>query len=216
MLCLASGEGSMICAACLRGLHVPVQACPHCALPLANGAPSCPACRRGRFAFDAAIARFEYRFPLDRLVHRFKYGGDLALGRWLARELARRAAPEPRPDLLVVPPLAGQRLRERGFNQALELARDIGRRMRLPTDAHLLVRQRETRSQARLGRRERQANLRDAFACTRAVPGMHTAIVDDVLTTGATADALARTLKGAGADRVVVWALARAPDPALP
>lgn len=215
-LCLGHAHDSLLCPGCTRAIEARMQACPRCALPLAAAVPACPACRNGRFAFDAALARFEYRFPLDRLVHRFKYGGDLALGRWLARSLAERVAAEPRPDLLVVPPLSAQRLRERGFNQALEVAREVGRCIRVPVDSHLLVRRRDTPAQARLGRRERQANLRDAFACARLVRGSHVAIVDDVLTTGATADALARALKGAGAASVAAWAIARAPDPSLP
>ena len=164
-------------------------------------------------AFDEAIARFEYRFPLDRLVQRFKYGGDLAIGRWLAERLAERVRDAARPDLLAVPPLAAARLRERGFNQALEIARTVGRRLRVPVDPRAIERRRDTPPQASLDRRARAANLRGAFACGVDVRGRHVAIVDDVLTTGATADAIARVLKAAGAERVSAWAVARAPDP---
>jgi ComF family protein len=216
VLCLAHADRAPLCGACLCAIESRMAACPHCALPLATPAAACPACRRERFTFDAAVTRFEYRFPLDRLVHRFKYGGDLALGRWLARALAERVARECRPDLLAVPPLSSERLRERGFNQALELARVIGRCIHVRTDAHLLARRRNTAAQARLGRRERRENLRGAFRCTRPVDGLDVAIVDDVLTTGATADALAGVLKRAGARTVSVWAVARAPDPSLP
>ncbi|HSN21651.1 MAG TPA: hypothetical protein VLS49_13295, partial [Usitatibacter sp.] len=118
VLCLAPAGASMLCADCARGIEPHVPACGGCALPLASPALPCPACRGERFAFDGAAARFEYRFPVDRLVQRFKYAGDLALGRWLAQELAHRVAGEPRPDLLVVPPLSAARLRERGFNPA--------------------------------------------------------------------------------------------------
>ncbi|HXZ49022.1 MAG TPA: ComF family protein [Usitatibacter sp.] len=151
---------------------------------------------------------------MDRLVQRFKYAGDLAVGRWLADELAMRVGPEPRPDLLVAPPLAPARLRERGFNQALEVARQIGRRIGVRTSATGLRRLRETPPQEGLTRRERRANLRGAFGCDLALGGAHVAIVDDVVTTGATADALARVLKARGAGHVAVWALARAPEPA--
>jgi ComF family protein len=174
------------------------------------------ACRAAHHAFDRAVARYEYRFPLDRLVQRFKYGGDLALGRWLAKGLAERVSREPRPHLLVVPPLSPARIRTRGFNQALEIARLVGRRIGVPVSREALVRRHDTPAQASLGRRERQANLRGAFACTRTLGGLDVAIVDDVLTTGATADAIAQVLKEAGAASVAVWAVARAPERAAP
>ena len=136
---------------------------------------------------------------MDRLIQRFKYAGDLALGRWLAQELAACVADAPGPDLLVVPPLSPARLRERGFNQALEVARRVGARMGVAHAAEGLHRRRDTPAQAGLTRRERRENLREAFACTLPLAGRHVAIVDDVLTTGATADALARVLKGRGA-----------------
>jgi len=92
----------------------------------------------------------------------------------------------------------------------------VGRRIDVPVSRDALVRRHDTPSQASLGRRERQANLRGAFACTRALGGLDVAIVDDVLTTGATADAIAQVLKEAGAASVAVWAVARAPEPAAP
>ena len=201
-----------MCVACEEALDACVNACERCASPLVS-AGRCSACRGRAFAFDAALARFGYRFPVDRLVLRYKYAGDLALGHWLAERLAERAASMPRPDLLIAPPLAASRLRDRGFNQAVEIARVVGRRLGVRVDAHAIVRRRETQPQARLDRRARQANLRGAFECVRDVEGSEVAIVDDVLTTGATADALARALKQAGAARVSVWAVARAPEP---
>lgn len=216
VLCLAAARDGMLCDACAGEISARAAACPRCALALPTAQAGCAACRRQRFAFDRAIACFDYRFPLDRLVQRFKYAGDLALGRRLARSLAQIAAPEPRPDLLVVPPLSPARLRGRGFNQALEIAREVGGRLRVRVAPQLLVRQRETPAQAGLGRRARRENLRGAFACTGSLEGARVAIVDDVLTTGATADAIARVLKSAGAESVAVWALARAPDPAQP
>jgi ComF family protein len=216
VLCLAAARDGMLCEACAADLARGGEACARCALPLPAAQAGCAACRGQRFAFDRAIACFDYRFPLDRLVQRFKYAGDLALGRRLARSLAEIAAREPRPDLLVVPPLSPARLRGRGFNQALEIAREVGGRLRVGVATELLVRQRETPAQAGLGRRARRANLRGAFACTGSLEGTRVAIVDDVLTTGATADTIARVLKTAGAESVAVWALARAPDPSQP
>jgi ComF family protein len=214
LLCLRECGSSMLCAPCARELETNAAACPRCALPLAPAASRCAACSAVRHAFDGAVARFEYRFPLDRLVQRFKYAGDLSIGRWLAGALGERVACEPRPQLIVVPPLSPARLRARGFNQALEIARVVGRRIGVEVSLDAVARRRETASQAALGRRERAANLRGAFACTRALADLDIALVDDVLTTGATADAIARVLKEAGARSVAVWAVARAPEPA--
>jgi ComF family protein len=173
----------------------------------------CGQCLRHPPAFDAARAALLYRFPVDRLVLRFKACGDFAAGRWLAGELARATLHLDAPDLLVAPPLAASRLRERGFNQALELARAVGRARGIRVDARAMVKARETPLQASLDRRARLANLRDAFQVRAAVAGLHVAIVDDVMTTAATAEALAGALKQAGAAHVSAWVAARTPDP---
>ncbi|MGZ5084740.1 MAG: phosphoribosyltransferase family protein [Usitatibacter sp.] len=204
---------SALCEACERALPHLVCACVRCAVPI-PAAGVCGACQRRGPAFDDALAAFEYRFPLDRMVHRFKYGGDLALGRWLALRLADRASAGTRPDLLVAPPVAASRLRERGFNQAVVIAAHVGRRLRVGHEPAAFAKTRETAPQPGLNRRERLANLRGSFRCELRLRGEHVAIVDDVITTGATTHALARLLKDGGASRVSVWALARAPDPA--
>ena len=129
--------------------------------------------------------------------------------------LAARAARAARPRYLVVPPLSGPRLRERGFNQALEIAKVVAHQLDLRCESRALVRLRDTDPQHQLDRRARLANLRGAFACVHRFDGEPVAIVDDVVTTGATAETLARLLKQAGASRVSVWAVARTPDPAL-
>lgn len=187
-LCGESSGASLVCGACAA------------ALPPA--------------AADAEVlAAFEYRFPVDRLVQRFKFGGDLAIGRWLASALAERARHEPRPDLLLAPPLTPARLRERGFNQSLEIARVVGRELRIPHSHRVVRKVRDTPAQHGLGARARRANLRGAFRCERALGGLRVAIVDDVLTTGATAGTLADELRRAGASEVRVWTVARAPLP---
>ncbi len=181
-----------------------------CAAPLEQ-AGVCGECLRGAPAFDEAAAAFVYRFPVDRLVQRFKAGGDLAVGGWLALQLLERVRPADRPDRIVAPPLSREKLRRRGFNQALEIAKHVGRGLRVPVELAALEKLRDTPAQQGLTRRERRANLRGAFRSTRRFDGKHVAIVDDVVTTGATANALARMLKRAGAARVSVWAVARTP-----
>jgi len=213
VLCLAPCHARLVCDRCARDLDGDAQSCVACAARIDPAIGSCTQCRRARFAFDRALARFDYRFPLDRLVQRFKYGGDLAIGGWLARALAERVEREPRVDLLVVPPLSAERLRERGFNQALEIAKVVGDRIGVPVARELILRTRDVQAQAALGREARRENVRGAFACTAALARSRVAIVDDVLTTGATADAIARALRSAGAASIAVWAVARAPDP---
>lgn len=191
-------------------------ACARCALPLPSPldeASSCGACLRAPPAFDAAFAAFEYRFPIDRVLRRFKFAGDLAAGRWLAEQLAETVSRAPRPDVLVVPPLTARGLRRRGFNQALEIARVVGAAHRLRVEPAAIAKVRDTAPQPGLGARQRRANLRAAFRANRAWEGASVALVDDVLTTGATADAIARVLKAAGARRVEAWAVARTPRP---
>lgn len=212
-LCAAPSEGAVVCAACDASLPRPGEQCARCAVELPQGA-ICGQCLRRAPSFDAALAAFEYRFPVDRVIRRFKYAGDLALGRWLALALAQRVAAEAPPDLVVAPPLAPPRLRERGFNQALEIAKVVARRVNVRCALDGLKRSRETAPQPGLGRRERLANLRRAFRCELELHGEHVAVVDDVMTTGATAEALARALKAAGAARVTIWAVARTPEPA--
>lgn len=173
----------------------------------------CGSCLAQPPRFDAVASAFAYGFPVDRLVQRFKFSGDLALGAWLGEALARQVASRPRPDFLIPAPLSAQRLRGRGFNQALLLARRVGRRLGIALDANAAAKPRDTPPQARLSRVARQANLRDAFVCPRRLDGLHLAIVDDVMTTGATADALAAALKAAGATRVDAWVVARTPQP---
>ena len=198
LLCTGTADG-LVCAECEARL-------PHCAAAADEPLGALP-------AFDEWRAAFDYRFPVDRLIHRFKFAGDLVVGGWLARQLARRVAPLPRPDLLVAPPLTAARLRERGFNQALEVAKVVGRAQTVGVRIDGLAKVRDTIPQPALGGPARRRNLRGAFTCRLALSGEHVAIVDDVLTTGATADAVARALKDAGAGRVSLWAIARAHGP---
>ncbi len=189
LLCGGDSANEMICRVCIASLPVLVH-------------------RRER-----VIAPFEYRFPIDRLVQRFKYAGDLAVGRWLSLELAACVRSERRPDLLVPVPVTRTRLRARGFNQAVQIARVVSRELRIPASVRTLERVREATAQAALGRRARRANLRDAFACRTRLDDRHVVLIDDVVTTGATAQAASRALERAGAARVDVWAIARTPDP---
>jgi ComF family protein len=173
----------------------------------------CGRCLRKPPAFDAAYVPYLYGYPTDRLIHAFKYQGALSFGRVLGTLLAlqlRGARTGPKPQALIPVPLHPARHRERGFNQAHELARPIARLLDLPIEDRLCRRVRNTADQTELLAGERRKNVRRAFAVAARPLPAHVAIVDDVLTTGSTTTELARTLKRAGVKTVEVWAVARA------
>jgi len=209
-LCGSRSERDIVCDRCERALPWLGSACVRCAAPLAHGG-TCGDCLHRPPPFDAASACFEYRYPLDRLVLRFKSSGDFAVGRWLAARMAHRVRDAANPDCILPAPLGRARLRERGFNQSAEIARRIARELRIPLAIDAIEKLRDTPSQQGLTRRERRANLRGAFRCARCLAGRHVALVDDVVTTGATAEAIAAELRRAGAERISVWAVARTP-----
>jgi len=215
LLCGAAGAAGLdLCAACRAELARNQPCCPRCALPLATPAPACGACLRAAPPFAAAWAPLRYQHPLDLLETRFKFHADLAAGQVLAALLvaaAQRDAPA-RPALIVPVPLHTARLRQRGYNQALELARPLARALGLPLRSDLLLRPRATPPQTGLDAAARRRNLREAFALAPAarLPA-HVVVFDDVMTTGATLREAARCLRRAGVQRVDVWALARAP-----
>lgn len=210
-LCGAPGhDGLDLCVGCLGDLRPAPHACPRCAAPLpARLAVPCGACLRRPPAFDAARARLIYRPPAARLVTDLKFNARLAHARILGRLMAEIMAGMPRPDVVLPVPLHEGRLRERGFNQALEIARPAARLFDIPLEPRLAARIRATAPQTDLDARARRRNLRGAFSITGAVAGLHIALVDDVMTTGTTLDELARALKRAGAETVTVYAAAR-------
>lgn len=208
LLCGASASAAL-CAGCTAELpRLSAPACPCCGEPLALDAPACGACLKSPPAFDATLAALRYGYPIDHLVQDLKFRRRLASAGFFAA--AMLAGAHPTGDLVLPVPLSRARLRERGFNQALEIARPLAHALGLPLDATSLVRTRETPPQSRLPWRVRQRNVRHAFACTRDFSGMTLIVVDDVMTTGATLNAVARTLKDHGAARVVNWVAARA------
>jgi ComF family protein len=155
---------------------------------------------------------FRYGWPLDRLESRFKFAGDLAAGRALSQLCLREPLPA-LPQVIVPVPLHRSRLRQRGYNQALELARPLTQALGVPLRRDLLWRTRSTHAQTELGALARRRNVRGAFD-VRNVDSLpaHVALFDDVMTTGATLIECARVLRRAGVQRVDVWALARAPS----
>jgi ComF family protein len=177
----------------------------------------CGPCLRRPPPWDEAVAGLAYGFPVDRLVCRLKFSRDLSCLEILALELidAVRRAGGPLPDIIAPVPLHRTRQFARNFNQADLLARRLGKALGIPVHSSLLTRTRRTPAQSGLDAGQRRRNIRGAFACRRrnaiGLAGSRVAIVDDVMTTGATLAECCRTLKGAGAAGISLWVAARAP-----
>lgn len=213
LLCGDAGkEGMDLCAECAAELPRNTSCCARCALPLPLSASECGRCQRKPPPWDAAWAPFRYAWPLDRLETRFKFGRDLAAGRALTSMWLGERPPLVLPQLIIPVPLHRRRLRERGYNQALEMAKSLAKVLAIPCRHDLLQRTRYTDAQTGLDAAQRRRNLRDAFAMPKSTSlPAHVAVLDDVFTTGATMAECSRALKRTGATRVDVWALARAP-----
>lgn len=213
LLCGAAGtDGRDLCAGCAADLPRNASACPVCALPLAGQTGCCDSCRTHLPLYDRALAPFRYRPPIDFLIRRLKFSGRLSharlLGDLFATALAERSGPWP--DCIIPVPLHPLRLRERGFNQALELARPIARRWQIPLLTEGLRRVRHTTPQTRLDARARQTNPLGAFALSKPLPGARVALLDDVMTTASTVAECARVLRAGGAADIEIWIISRA------
>jgi ComF family protein len=197
---------ALLCTACAAELpRLAPPLCPRCALPSPAGA-ACGRCLADPPRYDATAAALAYVFPADALVHALKFRGELALAPFLSALLSERIPSQERVDLVVPVPLSPQRLKARGYNQAVEIARHL-RRGRLLVSA--CERDRDTSPQLELPFAARRRNVKGCFVVKQHVEGAVVAVVDDVMTTGATLDEMAKALKGAGAARVVNWVVAR-------
>jgi ComF family protein len=217
-VCRGWGAGPL-CVDCTGRFALPVPRCPRCALPLGGGATLCGGCLREPPPFERTHCVADYGFPWDRLIAACKFNGRAELAVLLAERLAvaLRDDDANRPDLIVPVPLSPARLAERGYNQAWEIARRLARSVGVPARADVLQRVLDTPHQADLNRAQRLLNPRGAFTVPAhqraAVTGCRIALVDDVLTTGATAREATHTLLRAGAAAVDVWVVARTPKP---
>lgn len=213
--CFLCGEGSgaaLLCPDCASELPaLPLNACPVCALPTGEDRV-CGPCQRRPPAFDRTVAAFLYGFPVGELVQALKYGHRLQVAGFFAGILTERLAEDGAlPDLVLPMPLHPSRLAQRGFNQAAQIARPLARRLDCRLALTSLVRDVDTSPQVGLPWKERTANVRGAFRCVTDMQGLRVAVVDDVLTTGATLHEVARCLKGRGAAWVENWVVARTP-----
>jgi len=217
LLCGAPGSGDLdLCEGCAGALPWNRHCCARCALPF-DGAELegalCGACQRRAPPYERCLAALRYETPVPSLVGAAKFRGRMNAVRVLGQLLARsvQAAGEPLPEVLVPVPLHRRRLAERGYNQALEIARVVARQFELPLEPGCCDRGVATLPQAGLDEGSRRRNIRGAFRARSPLGLHHLAIIDDVVTTGSTVEELARVLRRAGAGPIQVWALARTP-----
>jgi ComF family protein len=209
LLCSSDSAAMLLCRACSADLpSLPQHLCPQCSAQTTHG-ERCGACLKAPPAFAKTLAIFRYEFPVDRIIHAYKYGHQIAVAEWAAELIANQIQASEY-DLLIPMPLHPARLRERGFNQSVEIARRIASKMKLPLDSHSLIRRRATSPQAELPMKERARNVRGAFECKTDLSARRILLIDDVMTTGATLREAARVIKLHGAAQIDVAVVARA------
>lgn len=210
VLCGASCPG-LICSGCDRDLPRLTRVCTRCGL--SSPASTCIACVLSPPRWDLLVVPYSFTYPVDKIIHAFKYQGSVFWAAYLAREMAQRGLTLniPLPEALIPVPAHGSRVAERGFNQAVELARGIGRELNIPVIADSFARIGSRLPQVGLSADQRRKNVHGAFAAMgrRELGLRRVAIVDDILTTGATARELARVLRRAGANEIQLWVVAR-------
>ena len=216
VLCGSPGFNDMdICEICNHELPWIKSACIQCAIPLARHSGDhlmCGECLKKPPLFDRSVSLFSYEKETVTLIHQLKFHEKLAYSRLLGVLLADaidKSVAE-LPDCILPVPLYKKRLKQRGFNQSVELARPVANKFNIPIDVHSVKRVRDTQSQTGLDKKQRKKNMRAAFEVVEPVSAQHVAVVDDVVTTTSTANELARILKRAGIRRVDVWSIARA------
>ncbi|CAA9890437.1 ComF family protein [Candidatus Methylobacter favarea] len=215
ILCGSPGFNSRdICHSCYRHLPGNNQCCYQCAevLEIPSAIPIlCGRCLSLRPAFDETFAPFIHQGAIRYLITSLKFNADYKnarlLGMLLAERLDKRAK---RPDCILPVPLHKARYRQRGFNQAIEIARTVSRELQIPLDLVSCHRHRNTPHQTALSAKKRRKNLKNAFSIIKPLYAQHIAILDDVMTTGSTVHELAAVLKNAGVGKVDVWVCARA------
>jgi ComF family protein len=204
-----------LCQGCKDDMPILPQTCPRCAKTFTTLANPCGECLRKPPPFDAAFALFSYQKPVTKMIMDLKFQSGLVnaniLGAWMGaaiRDTWYRTSPLP--EVIIPMPLHAKRLRERGFNQSLEIARPIAKLLKLPLDLSSCARVKATAAQAMLPAEQRVRNIKNAFSAANSLAGRHIALLDDVTTTGYSMTELAKTCKKAGAKRIDVWYCARA------
>lgn len=211
----AGADNRELCADCLGDLPFNSVACPRCAqaLPIQAAVNSlCGHCQQSPPTYDHAFSLFQYSHPASKLILRLKFNAKLNMARLLGELMAEHLQQRRQdlPQLIIPVPLHRWRLCGRGFNQALELARPVARKLGIPIDYQSCVRTRKTAVQSKLPAKEKRANVKGAFSVIKPIQARHVAIMDDVMTTGHTLEEVAKVLRQAGVERIDVWVVARA------
>lgn len=213
ILCDAASHRNLdLCMGCEQDLPLLENACLRCSIPLSQGQTLCGRCFSKTPPYERCVALYRYVPPIDQLIIDFKYNRKLLIGKILAYLLAMHLQSlyqDDAPELLIPVPLHPKRLRDRGFNQALEIAVVVSDHCRIPIDNRCCRRVKNTDAQRNLSARQRQININKAFTIDREITARRVAIVDDVVTTGATVTELSKELLKHGAQEVHVWAVAR-------
>ncbi len=206
----SSSENTDICSECSKSIPIINSYCPICGVKSKQNIV-CGTCQKQPPHFDQTYAGFDYTTPIDHFIKRLKYSKQLEFARILGEMFSHRLASTetPIPETVIPVPLHKERLRERGFNQSLEIARSVAKQLGIAIDYKSVGRVKPTPPQTELPFKKRRANVRNAFKIIKSIKGQHVAIIDDVMTTGSTADELARCLKQSGVRRVDVWTVAR-------
>ncbi|WP_230342373.1 ComF family protein [Methylobacillus arboreus] len=210
LLCSSWQAGSLgICGNCLHDMpwHLS-NTCPQCALP-SPGGHLCGHCIQAPPAFDTTRSLFQYQFPLSALLQQYKYRQLLTLAHSLGNLLAEHVRQQSFADCIIPMPLHKQRLQQRGFNQSVEIAKVVSKQLHIPLNLQACARIKPTPPQASLPYKQRIKNMHGAFDCNTSLQGMKVVLLDDVMTTGASLNALAKTVKAAGASHVECWVIAR-------
>lgn len=217
LLCAASDGGDLgLCKACCDDLPwQPSSLCPQCGIPHAQDYGKttiiCGRCLKKPPHFTATQALFSYTFPIDAVLQAYKYKHRLPLAQFFARLFFKHIQQSTDIDTIIPMPLHPARLHTRGFNQALEIARILSNSLAINLDYKSCQRVKNNPPQASLALKDRVNNMQGAFQCNTDLSGKTVAIVDDVMTTGASMNALAKTIKKAGAKQVICWVMARTP-----
>jgi ComF family protein len=202
-------SSAQLCAFCFGLLPTLKSACRVCAQPLTQGVDICGACLSAPPAFKRTIAAFHYDWPINHFVTGLKYQHKLYSARLIGNLLADRLCGEKKPDMIIPVPLHVNRLKQRGFNQSLEIARFVAKRLLIPLETTRCVRVKNTQPQTTLTQKQRQLNVRNAFSVGPFLPGERVVILDDVITTGSTVRALAKAIYRAGCSDISVWCCCR-------
>lgn len=212
-LCGMKSHHAGCCQACEMDLPWLNHACARCGYSLAFDSPACGRCLKRLPPYDNTVALFRYESPIDYLILAVKFNKNLAyariIGEMMSKKIQAHYDPDHMPDIILPVPLHPERLKERGFNQALEIARPISKKLNIPLSINDCVRVIETKPQATVSADKRKQNIKNAFTLTRTINAKHIAIFDDVVTTGSTVAEITRVLKKHGVQQVDIWCCAR-------